>query len=416
MASENVDQLASRLLASRYGELRCLRQLAVASKNAPALEAAFQEQTGAGSSSEAGPTRRSDQADTAAEELRALSSSRRVSGIGAAFRSRMEAVFAGAQQLGAPRRAASAAPTPRPALARRPSSTAPVAAPPPAPAEPERPAQIIELRRELARLEEAEAVARRLADPRTRARLERVIGSGDRDPATASERVRALRSLLASRRGAERAARPAARRTPPEPLGWRALAAAAAPPPPVPEPPEEGVVAATSTTPSSTFEASGDLRNLQLLQGASFELLLSLQRNIQQELAAALHAAAAAPPAPPVAATAEPAQRGSQGLGACVVCTEAEVSTLFYSCGHLCACARCAFTLKARKAPCPICRAPIRDVVQAYLACAPADAAPTPAPTPAPTASATIAAQDEEYQTSLAIDQVADFIAAEAAA
>ena len=162
---------------------------------------------------------------------------------------------------------------------------------------------------------------------------------------------------------------------------------------------------ATSTTPSSTFEASGDLRNLQLLQGASFELLLSLQRNIQQELAAALHAAAAAPPAPPVAATAEPAQRGSQGLGACVVCTDQECSTLFYSCGHLCACARCAFTLKARKAPCPICRAPIRDVVQAYLACAPACAAPTPAPT----ASATIAAQDEEYQ-------VADFIAAEAAA
>ena len=33
-----------------------------------------------------------------------------------------------------------------------------------------------------------------------------------------------------------------------------------------------------------------------------------------------------------------------------------------------------------------------------------------------PTASATIAAQDEEYQTSLAIDQVADFIAAEAGA
>ena len=151
------------------------------------------------------------------------------------------------------------------------------------------------------------------------------------------------------------------------------------------------------------LEASGELRNLQLLQGASFELLLSLQRNIQQELAAALHAAAA-PPAPPVAASVAPAQRGSQGLGACVVCTDQEVSTLFYSCGHLCACARCAFTLKARKAPCPICRAPIRDVVQAYLACAPAEA-----PTPAPTASATIAAQDEEYQ-------VADFIAAEAAA
>ena len=86
--TENVDQLASRLLASRYGELRCLRQLAAVSKNAPTLEAAFQEQIqpargAAGPSSEAGPARRSDQAEAADEELRALSSSRRVSGIGA---------------------------------------------------------------------------------------------------------------------------------------------------------------------------------------------------------------------------------------------------------------------------------------------------------------------------------------------
>ena len=97
--TENADQLASRLLASRYGELRCLRQLAAASKNAPSLEAAFQEQiqptrgvrAGPSSDRNGGPARRSDQADTAAEELRALSSSRRVSGIGAAFRSRMPA-------------------------------------------------------------------------------------------------------------------------------------------------------------------------------------------------------------------------------------------------------------------------------------------------------------------------------------
>jgi hypothetical protein len=367
--TENVDQLASRLLASRYGELRCLRQLAAVSKNAPTLEAAFQEQIqpargAAGPSSEAGPARRSDQAEAADEELRALSSSRRVSGIGA-FRSRLEAVFAGAQQLGAPRRAATV-PTPRPApLTRRPSFTAP--SPAPAPAEPERPAQINELRRELARLEEAEAASRRLADPHTRARLERVVGSrsNDRDPATATERVRALRSLLASRRGAERAARPAARRPPSEPLGWRALAAAAAPPPAAPEPPEEGVVEAAATGDNlRRFQGAldtGELRNLELLQGASFELLLSIQRNIQQELAAALHAAAA-PPAPPVSAAVAPAQRGSQGLGACVVCTEAEVSTLLYSCGHLCACARCAFTLKARKAPCPICRTRLNSI------------------------------------------------------
>ena len=148
--TENVDQLASRLLASRYGELRCLRQLAVASKNAPSLEAAFHEQiqpargarAGPSSDRNGGPARRSDQAEAAAEELRALSSSRRVSGLGAAFRSRMEAIFAGAQQLGAPRRTAAVGAAHSPHRRPRPA---------PVPAGRRRPAQI-ELRRELARL------------------------------------------------------------------------------------------------------------------------------------------------------------------------------------------------------------------------------------------------------------------------
>ena len=55
-------------------------------------------------------------------------------------------------------------------------------------------------------------------------------------------------------------------------------------------------------------------------------------------------------------------------LGACLVCCEEEVSTVFYRCGHMCACAGCAHNLKQRRAQCPVCRAPIRDVVQAFLA------------------------------------------------
>ena len=223
--------------------LRCLRQLAVASKNAPALEAAFHEQT----SRRVAPPRPSSETrkrrvPRAAERPgghggrgapRALASSRRVSGLGAAFRSRMEAVFAGAQQLlGAPR-------------PRRPSRRGRRGAPPivhraGGRAEPgagaggaERLAQIIELRRELARLEEAEVAARRLADPRTRARLERVVGSGERPrhrfrTCPRPPPLLASRAAPSARRGRPRAGlRPSRSRVARPRRGGRAAAAGA---------------------------------------------------------------------------------------------------------------------------------------------------------------------------------------------
>lgn len=68
-----------------------------------------------------------------------------------------------------------------------------------------------------------------------------------------------------------------------------------------------------------------------------------------------------------------PPPRGDGGLGACVVCTDSEVDTVFYRCGHLATCARCAHALRRRRANCPICRAPVKDVIQVFRACAPCD-------------------------------------------
>jgi len=66
-------------------------------------------------------------------------------------------------------------------------------------------------------------------------------------------------------------------------------------------------------------------------------------------------------------ALAEGATAGSE----CTVCYERSVDCVLYSCGHMCLCYECALQLyrgarSAGQGLCPICRAPIRDVIRAY--------------------------------------------------
>ena len=62
---------------------------------------------------------------------------------------------------------------------------------------------------------------------------------------------------------------------------------------------------------------------------------------------------------------------GSSVGGECTVCYERQVDCVLYSCGHMCLCFQCALELhrgsrSAGQGLCPICRAPIRDVIRAY--------------------------------------------------
>lgn len=132
----------------------------------------------------------------------------------------------------------------------------------------------------------------------------------------------------------------------------------------------------------SAHEASGilpvdgcSLRELRDTAGATLNLLLSMQRTLNHQVAASLAAQpTGAPPCEGEDWVMVPrytsAAAITSNLGACLVCTSKSADAVFYRCGHLCACISCAHTLTARGLRCPICRSPIDDVVQVFIACA----------------------------------------------
>ena len=50
----------------------------------------------------------------------------------------------------------------------------------------------------------------------------------------------------------------------------------------------------------------------------------------------------------------------------CIICLDRNADTVIYQCGHLCVCYGCGMMLKQRNAKCPVCRAPIRDIIRAF--------------------------------------------------
>ncbi|XP_011008218.1 PREDICTED: uncharacterized protein LOC105113660 [Populus euphratica] len=51
----------------------------------------------------------------------------------------------------------------------------------------------------------------------------------------------------------------------------------------------------------------------------------------------------------------------------CCICYGTQVDSFLYRCGHMCTCLKCAHGLRQGSGKCPICRAPVLDVVRAYL-------------------------------------------------
>ncbi|WJX68835.1 hypothetical protein P8452_53168 [Trifolium repens] len=108
------------------------------------------------------------------------------------------------------------------------------------------------------------------------------------------------------------------------------------------------------------------MNNMQRMLEACMDMQLELQRSIRQEVSAALNRSTCSSGVHDHVLPDNKTNWECVRKGLCCICCEESIDCLLYRCGHMCTCSKCANQLLDSRRKCPMCRAPVVEVVRAY--------------------------------------------------